>query len=121
MDKVFASPFQQGHLHYKRYQMDSIFANSFTVSGGAITTGSFAAQNSGITRGFTLNFLPGTFGSILSPINAGSGNFLTGVVDKNNSTLSFAAASAATPEPGSVLGLLAMGGLGLVTLRKRQG
>ncbi|NCR66169.1 MAG: PEP-CTERM sorting domain-containing protein [Microcystis aeruginosa LL11-07] len=60
-------------------------------------------------------------GSILSPINAGSGNFLTGVVDKNNSTLSFTAASAATPEPGSVLGLLAMGGLGLVTLRKRQG
>ncbi|TRU56578.1 MAG: PEP-CTERM sorting domain-containing protein [Microcystis aeruginosa Ma_QC_C_20070823_S13] len=54
-------------------------------------------------------------------INAGSGNFLTGVVDKNNSTLSFTAASAATPEPGSVLGLLAMGGLGLVTLRKRQG
>jgi len=46
---------------------------------------------------------------------------LTGVVDKNNSTLSFTAASAATPEPGSVLGLLAMGGLGLVTLRKRQG
>jgi hypothetical protein len=110
-----------------RFQFSNSYLNRVSAMdcpkhlGLCYTTGSFAAQNSGITRSFTLNFLPGTFGSILSPINAGFGNFLTGVVDKNNSTLSFAAASAATPEPGSVLGLLAMGGLGLVTLRKRQG
>jgi|GEM_PF-3427424 hypothetical protein len=100
--------------------MTSNFANSFTVSGGSITAGSIARQNAGVNRGFTINFLPGSFGSTLSPFNAVSGNFLTGVVDLRNTTLSFAAPTPA-PEPGSLaLAVTGLLGLGLLRRRARQ-
>ncbi len=76
------------------------FGNSFTVSDGTITVGSFAATTESRTDGFFMNFLPEYYGTFLSPINAGAGNFFTGVVDVNGATLSFGVPTPA-PEPGS--------------------
>ncbi|MFO5440825.1 MAG: hypothetical protein ACLBM4_19725 [Dolichospermum sp.] len=67
-----------------------VFSNSFTVSKGTITASSFIAQNS--TELFSLNFVPGRFGSILSTV--GLTSLFSGVVDINSTTLTYA-----TPTP----------------------
>jgi hypothetical protein len=69
-----------------------VLSNSFTVSNGTITASSFAAQNP--TEGFAFNFLPGTFGSLLSKVGADTA--LSGVADINSTTLTY---SPATPVP----------------------
>jgi hypothetical protein len=59
--------------------------NSFTVSKGTITASSFIAQNS--TELFSLNFVPGSFGSTLSTV--GLINPFSGVQDINSTTLTY--------------------------------
>ena len=88
-----------------------VAANSFTVSGGVITASSFFAQNS--TEALTLNFLPGSLGSLFSV--QGSGTPFSGVVDVNSTTLTYSPAAPTTvPEPATVLGLLSVAGVGLL-------
>ena len=83
-------------------------SNSFTVSGGVITSGSFFATNSiGV---LTLNFIPGNFGNLFNPLGAG-GPF-SGVVDLNSTTLTYSPVP--VPEPATVLGLLSVAGVGLL-------
>lgn len=94
--------------------LTSVPANSFTVSGGVITASSFGAQNN--TEALTLNFSPGTFGSLFTV--QGSANALSGVVDVNSTTLTFTP----VPEPATVLGLLSVAGVGLLCKgRKLEG
>ncbi|UZO75925.1 PEP-CTERM sorting domain-containing protein [Microcystis aeruginosa str. Chao 1910] len=83
-----------------------VIDNSFTVSGGVITASSFAAQN--LTEALTLNFFPGTFGSVFTL--PGAVNAFSGVVDVNSTTLTFTP----VPEPATVLGLLSVAGVGLL-------
>jgi hypothetical protein len=88
-----------------------VLINSFTVSGGVITASSFFAQNS--TEALTLNFLPGSLGSLFSV--QGSGTPFSGVVDVNSTTLTYSPAAPTTvPEPATVLGLLSVAGVGLL-------
>ena len=91
-------------------------SNSFTVSGGVITSGSFFATNSiGV---LTLNFIPGNFGNLFNPLGAG-GPF-SGVVDLNSTTLTYSPVP--VPEPATVLGLLSVAGVGLLCKgRKLEG
>ncbi|GCL60237.1 PEP-CTERM sorting domain-containing protein [Microcystis aeruginosa] len=92
----------------------SVAANSFTVSGGVITASSFAAQN--LTGALSLNFFPGTFGSVFTL--QGAANVFSGVVDVNSTTLTFTP----VPEPATVLGLLSVAGVGLLCKgRKLEG
>ena len=91
-----------------------VIDNSFTVSGGVITASSFAAQN--LTEALTLNFFPGTFGSVFTL--PGAVNAFSGVVDVNSTTLTFTP----VPEPATVLGLLSVAGVGLLCKgRKLEG
>ncbi len=92
----------------------SVVANSFTVSGGVITASSFGAQN--LTEALTLNFSPGTLGSLFTL--QGAANAFSGVVDVNSTTLTFTP----VPEPATVLGLLSVAGVGLLCKgRKLEG
>ena len=89
----------------------SVVANSFTVSGGVITASSFGAQN--LTEALTLNFSPGTLGSLFTL--QGAANAFSGVVDVNSTTLTYSPAAPTTvPEPATVLGLLSVAGVGLL-------
>jgi hypothetical protein len=69
----------------------------------------------------TLNFLPGTFGSLFTV--QGSGTGFTGVADVNSTTLTYSPAAPTTvPEPSTVLGLLSVAGVGLLCKgRKLEG
>ena len=99
--------------------LTSVVDNSFTVSGGEITASSFGAQSIG--EALTLNFLPGTFGSLFTV--QGSGAPFSGVVDVNSTTLTYSPAAPTTvPEPATVLGLLSVAGVGLLCKgRKLEG
>lgn len=100
------------------------FANSFNVVGGQIDDANSqlaVSFNVGTPSNsvFSLNF-PG-FGSLsLLGVNGVpdiDGN--NGVVDASNTTLVFSSNAATTPEPSSLLGLLAVGSIGAL-VRKRQ-
>jgi hypothetical protein len=71
----------------------NVISNSFTVSNGTITASSFGVQDLG-TAAITLNFLPGSYGTLLSKV--GADDVFSGVVDTNSTTLTY---SPATPVP----------------------
>lgn len=99
--------------------LTTLLSNSFTVSGGVITASSFGAQN--LTEGLTLNFFPGSLGSVFTV--KGSRSLSSGVVDVNSTTLTYSPAAPTTvPEPATVLGLLSVAGVGLLCKgRKLEG
>jgi hypothetical protein len=63
-----------------------VINNSFAVFNGTITASSFAVENPG-EAAFTLNFVPGTYGSLLSQV--GQADALSGVMDVNSTTLTY--------------------------------
>jgi hypothetical protein len=71
----------------------SVVNNSFTVSNGTITASSFGVENPG-DAAITLNFLPGTYGTLLSKVGASAA--FSGVLDIDSTTLTY---SPATPVP----------------------
>ena len=80
----------------------NVFSNSFTVSNGTITASSFGASNN--SEGFALNFLPGVYGSVLSPV--GEVDPFSGVVDINSTTLTYSPVPVPVPfdiGPGAIL------------------
>ena len=92
----------------------NIIDNTFTVVGGSIdaSASSFAATNG--TEGLALNFSGLSFLNIV-----GTANVSTGVTDFDSSTLTYSSVSTTVPEPGTILGLLAVGSLGALS-RKRK-
>jgi hypothetical protein len=77
-----------------------VLSNSFTVSNGTITTSSFAVMNE-TGESFTLNFMPGNYGSLLSNVSGSSG-----VKDINSTTLTYSPVPTPVPfdiGPGAIL------------------
>ncbi|TRU27092.1 MAG: PEP-CTERM sorting domain-containing protein [Microcystis aeruginosa Ma_MB_S_20031200_S102] len=114
---VTSAPAALGYTLPFNVPMNSLFGNSFTVSGGVITASSFLAL--GAFGGFSLNF--STNGSLFTIASS----FLpfSGVVDRNSTTLTYSPAAPTTvPEPATVLGLLSVAGVGLLCKgRKLEG
>ncbi|MEA5536195.1 PEP-CTERM sorting domain-containing protein [Crocosphaera sp. XPORK-15E] len=92
-------------------------ANSFTVAGGTIDAlnSSFLAQNP--TEALVLNF-PGV-GTFLNVV--GTASVLIGVNDTNNSTLTYSASAATTPEPSTIVALAMLGSGLLLSKRVKRG
>jgi hypothetical protein len=102
---------------FANYQ--NVIANSFTVSGGAITDSSFFAQDFSSSAALGISFFPEfDFGNILSTFLDNS--LFSGVQDANDSTLTFTPVPTAVPEPAAVLGLLSIAGVGLLSKRQKQ-
>ena len=94
--------------------------NTFTVSAGQIVAGSSSFGRADLTNAFTLSYTG--FGSLLTPAVAVTP--FDGVVDTNNTTLTYGSAPAPVPEIdpaglGSVLALIG-GGLGLLERRRKR-
>ncbi|MGB5769588.1 MAG: PEP-CTERM sorting domain-containing protein [Crocosphaera sp.] len=91
----------------------------FSVVGGAIDiagTNFLGFINGATALSFNNSFENSTFLDVLDAADLGA----TGVRDADSSTLTFSAAATAVPEPGTILGLLAVGSLGALS-RKRKG
>ncbi len=100
---------------------DGSAENVFSVVGGEINiaaTNFFGLINLTTALAFNTTIDAGsTFLDVLNAVNFG----VTGVKDSNSSTLTFSSASnVTTPEPGTILGLLAVG-LMCASTRKRKG
>jgi hypothetical protein len=91
-------------------------SNSFVVVGGMIDISLSSLEILGGTgTGFSLR--GPSFGTFLNVPN--SFDVVSGVLDTDSSTLTFTPASATTPEPSILLGLLAVGSMGALA-RKRK-
>ncbi len=78
----------------------NVVGNNFTVSNGTITASSFLAESP--KEFFTLDFLPGSYGSILSKV--GEVNPFSGVQDINSTTLTYSPVPVPFDiEPGAIL------------------
>jgi hypothetical protein len=105
--------------------LTTVLENTFTVAGGAIDTAAssfyaFFTPDNVIGSGFGLSSAAGFVSGSSFSIQLSSSPS-TGVIDSDNSTLTFTPAdTATTPEPGTLLGLLAVGSMGVLA-RKRKG
>ena len=104
----------------------SVIENTFTVAAGAVDplssrfTAFVTPPPSAVGSAFSLNGTPvadfgGTLFSVdLTPIPS------SGVFDADNSTLSYSAASATTPDPTSVITLIGAGVLGVASKKLKK-